>query len=235
MNIDIYNIVIIQTILFVVSLFVILFKSYFKKKGENIATKEDIGFITSEIEIIKNEISFKNKKKTDFFFERKKNIIDFFDFYFIWTSRSLSVIDYIISHGSDKKILRELISQLKSDQIKVFTHFTRIFLYDANSDFTKGLNKIYNETIILHNTTLSFLLTFENLAIQHELLSERAKGGKLGGKEDKIRSEFDKFKKHRDLELEKFLDESSGLNKQLSKNKLLIVKIVRKEIKIGYA
>ncbi len=234
MNTKIIIILIIQIILFIVGLFIIFFKSYFKKKGENIATKEDIGLITKEIENIKNEISFKNQKKIDFFFERKKNLINFYDYYFIWVNGSLNVIDHIISHSNDEKVLRELITQLKSDQIKVFTYFTRIFLYEVNTKFTITLNEIYNKTISLHNLTLSFLVEIECISIQYENLIEKSEAIRSKVEKEKLFSEFDKLKKDRKLEIDEFLDKREKLNEQLEKNKLLVVKIIRKEIKTGY-
>ena len=228
-----YILLISQIILFIIGLFIILFKSYFKKKGENIATKEDIGLITNEIEIIKNEISFKNQKQIDFFIERKKNLINFYDNYFLWTNRSINIIDYIISHANDKKILRELITELKSDQNKVFTYFTRIFLYDVNTEFTKALNEIYNETIKSHNLTLKFLLELENLSIKYERFIEKKITSSF--EEDHLIKELEELKKNRELELENYLNSSIKLNKILEKNKLIIVQVLRKEIKAGYA
>ncbi len=45
----------IEILTLVAALYLIFFKNYFKKKGENIATKEDIGEITRQVESVKTE------------------------------------------------------------------------------------------------------------------------------------------------------------------------------------
>lgn len=49
---------------------------YEQKKGENLATKEDIKEITSQMETIKNEISFENQRKHDFIQQRTKRLLN---------------------------------------------------------------------------------------------------------------------------------------------------------------
>lgn len=48
---------------------------YESKKGENIATKEDIKEITSQIETVKNEISFEKQRRHEFINQRTERLL----------------------------------------------------------------------------------------------------------------------------------------------------------------
>jgi len=50
--------------------------SYFSKKGNNAATKEDIEEITRQIETVKNEITFVSQRKKDVIVERKLHLLN---------------------------------------------------------------------------------------------------------------------------------------------------------------
>ncbi|MBE7689053.1 hypothetical protein F6A46_12560 [Tenacibaculum finnmarkense genomovar ulcerans] len=47
--------ILVEIIILLSTLYLIFFKNYFKKKGENLATKEDIGDITQKVESVKIE------------------------------------------------------------------------------------------------------------------------------------------------------------------------------------
>lgn len=49
---------------------------YQKEKGKNIATQEDIKMITSQIESVKNEISFENQRKNNFINQRTERLLN---------------------------------------------------------------------------------------------------------------------------------------------------------------
>jgi len=53
-------------------------KEYETAKGKNLATKEDIEGITTQIERVKSEISFESQQKKEFVVERKKHLSSIF-------------------------------------------------------------------------------------------------------------------------------------------------------------
>ncbi|MCR9614596.1 hypothetical protein NB488_16485, partial [Vibrio alginolyticus] len=53
--------------------------SYLKKKGENLATKEDIEVITSKIEAIKAEFDLKNEFYKSYEKEKNTELLGFYD------------------------------------------------------------------------------------------------------------------------------------------------------------
>ena len=55
------------------------FPSYMKKKGENLATKEDIGKITKEIESVRTSIEIGRDAHVTFINERRDMLIKFYD------------------------------------------------------------------------------------------------------------------------------------------------------------
>ena len=58
--------------------------SYLKKKGENLATKEDIGLITKEIKSVEARIKIKESGEIDYFSLKRKIILDYFGAYNNW-------------------------------------------------------------------------------------------------------------------------------------------------------
>lgn len=48
--------IVFDIVLTIIGLYLAFGKSYFSEKGKNLATREDVGLITKEIETVKNEI-----------------------------------------------------------------------------------------------------------------------------------------------------------------------------------
>lgn len=224
-----------EIILTLIGFYIIFFKNYFKAKAENLATKEDIGEITKEIEKVKNEFSFYNQKKSDFFFETKKNLIKFYDNYFLWVNDSMRIADIILSHHSNNKIIRECINNLKEKHTDVQKNYSRLMIYINDQDFNSTITIIYGDTINNHNSILRFLLTLEDISIKHKYLKKRVDFAKNKVDAENIAKEYEILKIEKEKCFDKFKLESDELKKSLSKNKQLLSKTFKKKIIDEYA
>lgn len=63
-------------LLIILSLFLLYIQNYFRQKGKNLATKEDIKAITKEIEIIKSQLEVSTSNKKWFIDEQNKILIN---------------------------------------------------------------------------------------------------------------------------------------------------------------
>lgn len=106
--------------------------NYENKKGENLATKEDIEELTRKIESVKNEVSFENQRKHDFIKQRTGRLLNI-----IYHTEKLnkyqailffSLYDY---HSADR--LTKLIEQINETLLN-FLHECRITWITAQDE-----------------------------------------------------------------------------------------------------
>lgn len=90
----------------ILGLYLAFFKSYFQEKGKNIATKEDIGEITSKVETIRHEMHFLTESKLSIRMEERNALVEYFTKYHYWLNTILeaspSDIDEKDDDGFDK-------------------------------------------------------------------------------------------------------------------------------------
>ncbi len=225
----------VEIILIIIGVYLILFKSYIQEKGKNLATKDDIGKITEEIEKVKNEFLFQGQKKSDLFFERKKNLIQFYDSFFLWVDSALKVSDIILGHHKNPHILREAMNNIKRTNSDVLKFYSRLLVYLEDEEFLKTITSIYNETIIIHNSVFSFLITLEETSIRHLEIKDSMQNP-ISDKLTRIwENEHKEIVEKRNSAFEDYFKENEKLKKNLVKNKKLLVKTYKKRIFNEYA
>lgn len=222
-------------ILVIIGLYYIFFKSYFQKKGQNLATKEDIGKITSEIEIVKNEISLQTQRQSDLFFERKKCLIGFYESYLFWINESLRFADVIITHFNNTTIVRDTINDIKEAQRITLNHYYKIGIYVEDKDFNTKVTEVLNNTIKDYNTLLLFLIELEDTASRYENIIKRANSLKSQEQADLIEQELKDNKSKRNLAFKNFGDNISSMNSRLQKNSKLIYDLFNDKILNEYS
>lgn len=166
----IYFQIFLDIILIIGGFFVIFGKGYFSEKGRNLATKEDIKFITKEIETVKNEIYLSNKRKDDFFKEKKEVGLTFFDhssYYIEYTSK---VIDVIGNNSNNKEIIFKQIEDMRLQGAKIISSFLKIYIYYDDNSFTKSAEDYYNTIVKIQRLTFSLLIQIERIAQEENLI-----------------------------------------------------------------
>lgn len=113
---------------------------YENKKGENLATKEDIKEITAQIETVKNEISFENQRRHEFIQQRTNRLLNI-----LYLTEKLneyqSILLYTLYDSHSAERLISLIEQI-NNTLLTFLHECRI-TYVTVKD--KELNSIISE------------------------------------------------------------------------------------------
>lgn len=155
-------------ILILIGLYLAFFKSYFTEKGKNLATKEDIGEITHEIETIKNEIGIHSQKKLTYYFDRKKSAIDFLNSISVWLDYAMRPLNILSNNNTDKKIISGLISDLKIKGANATKDFWCIFIYFEDKRITSVVDELYSKCVELNNHTNMMLVTVERKAVEYE-------------------------------------------------------------------
>lgn len=158
--------IILDSIIIIIGLYFIFWKSYIAEKGKNLATKKDIEEITNKIETVKNEISFHSLRKHEYINDRKKSAIDFLNSISIWLDFTLRPLGTIYNNPTNQELLGSLINDLKTQGGKTTTCYWTLFVYFDNEKFNEIVDELYNNCLELHNLTNTMLISIERKAIE---------------------------------------------------------------------
>ncbi len=225
--------IVLDILILLSGLLLILSKSYIKEKGKNVATKEDIGAITKEIESVKNAISFNNQRNMDWYVEIKNNMINCYDSYYKWIN-SFQIADILLTYHDNLPNLRETINELKNNNREFQKYFRRLGIYDEDLEFAKSISKIYSETIKRHNQVQRLLISLEEIAFHHENLINEA-DVKTDNTEI-IRTELEELKKSKTCAFEEYRENYNELVDMMKTIQVEFAKHFRRKFKedFGY-
>jgi len=165
-------------LLVIIGLYLAFGKSYFKEKGKNLATKEDIGLITKEIETVKNNIIFSIQRKTEFFKEKKNVALDFNDNVSFFIDYSSKVFDVLANNYNHLDLILKQTEDVRLQGAKVLSSFYKIFVYFDEIPFKESAKKYYNEAVKIQTLTISILFQLEQMAQKDALLMKFVEEGK---------------------------------------------------------
>lgn len=140
-------------------------KSYESEKGKNLATKEDIGAITKEIESVKNEISFVKLRENEYLKERKEAFLNFLNEINIFSIHKNRLEIYLYNYGITDDILRfqeEFIKDFK----ELCQTYTLLQVYFTDKDTTDEISNIYYTSMDYINKLYSILFTLTSLSLR---------------------------------------------------------------------
>lgn len=132
-----------NAILFVLFILFEGIKPYFMKKSQNLATKQDIGKITKELEIVKNEVSAHKQRETDFIYKRTEclisylNLLDELDLFRMRINPLFDTIDRL--SFSDEYLVK-----LEHYIIRLSMKYRRVILYNPYRQANKAITDDYN-------------------------------------------------------------------------------------------
>ena len=75
-----------EAVILLLLFYLAFLKSYFQKKGKNLATKEDVEEITSLVESVKSQLQFSLQAKLSLRAEEHQALVDYFSKYSAWLS-----------------------------------------------------------------------------------------------------------------------------------------------------
>lgn len=143
--------------------------NYEGEKGKNLATKEDIAQITKEIESVKNEISAKKQRETEYLYKRNEcfvnylNCLDELDLYRMKISRISNTL-------GNPDVSYQYLCDLENYILQRSKLFRLLIIYNPNKEAEEELYRIYNTSNKLSNFLYSIVFRFYNVNITYSNL-----------------------------------------------------------------
>lgn len=158
-----------------IGIWLIFFKSYFSEKGKNLATQEDIGGITQEIETIKNEISKKNRFEK----EQKEIVFSFFDIVCNFIDYTTQV-NRLTNNRDDLELIQSYAEEIRNKSAKVFSTYSKVLIYfDVKSQIAETAGNFYNTAVKFQRSVNELLFSLEHSAKMQKLMINALKNGDL--------------------------------------------------------
>lgn len=146
--------------------------TYFKEKGKNLATKEDISAITKLVEEQKAELSNLSFRKIQFFTEEKEALILFYTQINEWIWDNLNIQLFHYNKTNIEQLDKKIISMHEIHN-KVNVSFGKIFLLIDNQDLVKEASELINNIFTFHTFVENICSTLKkNLMLEIELLEK---------------------------------------------------------------
>ena len=200
----------------------IFLKEYFKEKGKNLATKEDINKITEQIEVVKNEVSFQNSQKVEWLANNKKFLSEYFELYL---NLSENIVNNLIFHNffTNLNELREFIRNLENVHAELKKRYYMLYLYEyEDKKFTQELLTITNEIGKIYIEVKIKLVEIEKLSQAIKMYFDETK---------KVHNEAQKNKLKELENLEKYLIDNQNI---LSKNRAKCTILLKNKLREKY-
>lgn len=162
-----------DVIILIIFLYFLFIKNYFSEKGKNLATKEDIGKITEEIEIVKNEILISTQAKSEFLRERKACLLDFHDKSNLFVDYFTKFVDSLANNLSDIKLIQNEIGNIRLEGAKLVSSFMKLYIYFDNHHILLETAKTYYDSIVkLQRIVMSTLFQIEQSSQNEKFIKE---------------------------------------------------------------
>jgi hypothetical protein len=137
-------------------------KSYVEKKGENLATKEDVQEITSLMESVKSRIEYSLQAKLSLRAEEHDALVDYFAKYHAWLSALLNCTLPSIYY-EDATLLDQIRQQIETVQLEFGPAIGRMELFVDNAEILAQHGELYIETLKFHATVFTETFAMERL------------------------------------------------------------------------
>lgn len=120
------------------------------QKSKNLATKQDIGKITKELETVKNEISAYKQRETDFIYKRTECMISFLNLLDDLDLFRMKM-DMLFNSLKRPSFSEEYLLQLEDYINRLSMKYRLTILYNPYPNSNEGIKKAYNDTNIYYN------------------------------------------------------------------------------------
>ncbi|OPC51491.1 hypothetical protein BAY06_03955 [Elizabethkingia anophelis] len=125
--------------------------AYLKKKGENLATQEDIGKITEEVKKVESMFSISTSSEIDYNTMKRKEIFEYFN---ILNTYSSLILSSLIEHKEDRLFEnKKLFEKIKNSYMEYSIKDESMLLFFSIEDFS----------VISANTSASLKPILKNL------------------------------------------------------------------------
>ena len=136
--------IILESIILILGLYLVFFKSYFQEKGKNIATKEDIEEITTKVEKVKNEIHYNIEAQYGLKMEERKALFNYYEKYSFWFNTLIESDFSGIDDNTEK--LDEITINIDKAKFDYELARARMDLLVQNKDLSKLTPDLWKKT-----------------------------------------------------------------------------------------
>jgi hypothetical protein len=190
--------IILEITLICIGLYLAFFKSYFKQKGKNLATMEDIEKITTKVEAIKTEfiketeklkidLQYGNQIKFSLKTEELKSLFNCYEKYFLWINILLDAHFSNLPHDFDSA-LRDMVIKIDNAYFNFQISEAKLDLMIENDKLTENLQKMKLETLALDGFIKVKIQEFKPFETRIDRLESLNKGGDIS---DELRKAYD--------------------------------------------
>jgi hypothetical protein len=207
-------------LILVIGYFIFHFKSYFKKKGDNLADKEDIEELTqiveevrlkysADIEKLRAELSLGTQRRSSVFEEEKEALIVFFSQLNVWIWETLRIEAHEYYHGNYEDLSDKII-KFREAYKKTNVALSKVQLLIKDPILVKAAEEFVSQALLYHSyidITISGLkrnLTTERINADSILRALKDQKGPIS-KEDPLNSYLIQTAKEIRLEREELL------------------------------
>ncbi|MGN6647553.1 MAG: hypothetical protein ACTHJT_13615 [Cytophaga sp.] len=146
--------IILSTIALIGGLALLGMRSYIVEKVKNIATHEDIGKITNQIESAKQQLSILTNKHNVLFNEEKEALVAYMSSWNVWYGSIRVVLtDY---NENNYTSITELKPTFKKDYDKMQIAMSKVELFVDNEELITLIRALNKETYKLHKINLEY-------------------------------------------------------------------------------
>lgn len=163
--------IIIEVIIVLLGFYIAFFKSYFKQKGKNLATQEDIGKITNTVESIKAEfihqaerlkveLQLQNQLRFSIKSEERGSLINCYDSYFLWYNQILRINPTKFNIDNIGNIKEELFN-IEQSQLDFRNALSKLELYIGDKTLINSFQELDHTTMNYFTDQVGIMVNFE--------------------------------------------------------------------------
>jgi hypothetical protein len=185
-----------EAVILLLLLYLALLKSYFREKGKNLATKEDVEEITSLVESVKSQLQFSLQAKLSLRAEEHQTLVDYFSKYSAWLS-AITNCSIAGIHKDNTFRLSEIRSQLDAHNRDVELAAGKMELFVENEDIRSKHGTLMIETLKFQDHAQRVTFDFEGshleakqMELSTPLHEQVQRYGELIEKEKKLYQKF---------------------------------------------
>jgi hypothetical protein len=155
---------VVEGLILVFVLYMAFAKSYVEKKGENLATKEDVQEITSLMESVKSRVEYSLQAKLSLRAEEHNALVDYFAKYYAWLSALLNCTLPTVKYD-DPTLLDQIRQQMETAQLEFGPAIGRMELFVDNAEILAQHSELYIETLKFHGALVTETFAMDKLHV----------------------------------------------------------------------
>lgn len=150
--------------------------AFYKQKGENIATKQDIAEITHKIEAVKSKLMVTTQSEIDFKTDQKLAVLAFYDAFVFWYYDVLELLDTNLD-GDDMQKIESYPKKIEDAYKKVVITSRRLELYEEDDSLLVIVQRLISTGMKVETATNTFLTKIYFIYSDLNELNKIAQGG----------------------------------------------------------